>query len=54
MTRFPIRCGRCLNSSGFRRSRVRFYDWIPWALFLRPYRCKNCYRRVYIWTLPGG
>lgn len=32
-----------------RRSRLRFYDSIPLLIFLRPYRCEDCYHRLYVW-----
>jgi hypothetical protein len=52
MSFVPVHCSRCLNSVEFHRSHLHVYDWVPWLLFLRPYRCDNCYHRFYVWGLP--
>jgi DNA-directed RNA polymerase subunit RPC12/RpoP len=49
----PSRCRDC-GSTRFHRSRQR--DWfrvLAACLFLRPYRCEACGRRVWRFGLPG-
>jgi len=49
---FMIRCPRC-QSEGIRRSKRRgFVERGPLSLvFLRPFRCKRCERRLFRWPI---
>ena len=46
-----MKCRHC-GSDDLHRSRLRFYDLPLLLLFLRPYRCEACGRRVYGFIQP--
>ena len=52
MAFFAFRCPQCPYFRSCWPSRMRPYDWVPWMLFLQPYRCENCYCRFYVWLPP--